>query len=128
MQVGCPVEIKMIKMMLEGEKINPQGYFAEILEYKPLSERIYLVLREGSLEDISLDAVYECSVEEEREPKLCYGVIVEQSVLSKLGCPFPIRELISQSFLVRLAQREYRIEYSCNAETPRVIGDIELGI
>lgn len=77
-QIGCPVEIKMVKMMLEGEKINSQGYFAEILEYKPLTERIYLVLREGHLEDISLDAVYECSIEEEREPKLCYGVIIER--------------------------------------------------
>lgn len=59
---GSSVELEMKKMLLAGAGKEENVFQCKILEYDAGQERIYLILEDAKLSEISLDAVYECRI------------------------------------------------------------------
>jgi len=62
MKQGNHAELVMNKVLRAGQELNESKYFCKVLRYDVKQECIYLVLEEDSLEKISLDIIYECTV------------------------------------------------------------------
>ncbi len=56
--------LTMKKILRAGEKPDEKTYVCSVVDYKEKTECLYLLLQEGSLTDLSLDAVYECRIME----------------------------------------------------------------
>ena len=75
---GCPVEIRMIRMILEEGLLDDTPCQCEIVRYDEEQERIYLLLLSADLPAISLDGTYECKIIDKREVITCTGRIIER--------------------------------------------------
>ena len=70
--------------MYDGDKavLTMVQYLKEdketVIEYQKEMEQVHLILRSGSLSDISLDAVYECRIRTITCETVCTGMIKER--------------------------------------------------
>lgn len=71
-------ELNMVSTFLEGASVNPSIYDLHVLSYEKAKECIYLVLEDGGLDEISLDAVYECRIMTKDKILACEGVVKER--------------------------------------------------
>ena len=55
----------MKKMLRAGKKVDRNAYVCSVHSYQEQTESLYLLLEEGELTDVSLDAVYECKIREQ---------------------------------------------------------------
>ena len=62
MEQGDYAELVMKKVLCKDMTFDQKKYLCKIFRYEPLEECIYLILENDSLTDISLDAIYECSI------------------------------------------------------------------
>lgn len=70
MKQGSSVELIMKKILRVGTMLDQKTYLCKILMYDIKQECIYLILENGSLPEISLDAIYECMIEQTEEMDL----------------------------------------------------------
>lgn len=56
------VELEMKKVLSKKGIWNPKLIQCELLMYNQWEERFYLLLKNEELTDVSLDAIYECSI------------------------------------------------------------------
>lgn len=75
---GQKAAIKMKRALVLGTEQDERKYVCRVLEYEEEEERIYLVLEDGKLEDISLEAVYTCLISGEACGCQCDGIIRER--------------------------------------------------
>ena len=78
MKTGDKVVLTMRKTLLANEQLDEKNYLCEVLRYEPKKECIYLVLENDLLPTISLDAVYECQIQQNEETRICTGRIKER--------------------------------------------------
>lgn len=83
MYEGCVAEIKMLRNILEDGEFDDRSYICEITGFDEEKEKIYLLLREGELKNLSLDGVYECAIHDKEETSYCEGMIGERFVDTK---------------------------------------------
>ena len=62
----------------EDKEKDENIYEATVIEYQKEMEQVHLILRSGSLSDISLDAVYECRIRTITCETVCTGMIKER--------------------------------------------------
>lgn len=58
-------QLRMRKMLCTGGSLDETIYRCSVLDYDEKNEKLYLVLEEGDLAFLSLEAVYECRIMEE---------------------------------------------------------------
>lgn len=82
MKKGSKVELRMRKVLHAAMEMDPKTYFCEILRYDIEQECIYLVLKGNSLSEVSLDAVFQCEIENAEEAEAgklhCTGRVKER--------------------------------------------------
>ena len=71
-------ELKMKKVILDGEVYDVTTYACEMLKYDAEHDSIYLVLKEGEIANISLDGIYECTIYDGQEGLKCEGKVCER--------------------------------------------------
>ena len=59
---GDKAVLTMVQYLKEDKEKDENIYEATVIEYQKEMEQVHLILRSGSLSDISLDAVYECRI------------------------------------------------------------------
>lgn len=77
-QAGNMAKIQMEKVLRMQDKINENEYDCQVLEYNEKEERLTFLLRSGSLEQLNLDAVYQCRIQQNEECYVCQGTIRER--------------------------------------------------
>ncbi|MGO5051196.1 hypothetical protein ACTQ6A_01575 [Lachnospiraceae bacterium LCP25S3_G4] len=75
MYEGCKVELQMEQVVLLGEKMDDTVYTCDIVEYNQEEERIFLLLKNNALIDLSLDAKYKCYIFSEEQKLICLGMV-----------------------------------------------------
>lgn len=78
MRPGCIAWIQMKKQLKKGVERDEQVYICKVCRYDEKRECIYLSLQDAALPDLSLDAIYECKIEDAEEGLLCTGRIRER--------------------------------------------------
>lgn len=86
MKQGSHAELSMTKILRVGTILDQKIYLCEILMYDMKQECIYLILENGSLPEISLDAIYECvinqtedkSLQEQPHKLVCTGRVIDR--------------------------------------------------
>lgn len=78
MKTGDKAVLTMKKVLLANTKLDEKNYLCQVLRYEPKRECIYLVLENDLLPAISLDAVYECRIQDGEEVRICTGRIKER--------------------------------------------------
>ena len=68
---GSTARLKMKKMILDGGYFNDTEYICKVAN-------IYLLTGKTELPEFSLDAIYECVLDEEEQETACAGVIRER--------------------------------------------------
>lgn len=76
MYEGCVALLKMLRVYLEGEVTDPTVNQCRIVSYDPREESFSMLLEEGDLTRLSLDAEYCCEIEAEHVE--CQGRIRER--------------------------------------------------
>ena len=62
MEKRKPAQLRMKKMLRTGGGMDENIYQCSVLACDEKTERLYMILEEGDLTALSLDAVYECSM------------------------------------------------------------------
>ena len=87
---GDKAVLTMVQYLKEDKEKDENIYEATVIEYQKEMERlgytnsydvleqVHLILRSGSLSDISLDAVYECRIRTITCETVCTGMIKER--------------------------------------------------
>lgn len=78
MQESKKAYLTMKKVLRIGQKQDIKTYTCEFCGYDKKSESIYLLLMDEPLSKLSLDAIYECKVEESHAEVLMTGRIKER--------------------------------------------------
>ena len=78
MKKGDRASLYMKKHLLAGGKTDKTIYRGSVLKYDEQNELLYLVLDSGKLTQISLDAIYECEIENESKQIKCSGRVKER--------------------------------------------------
>ena len=73
---GDKAVLTMVQYLKEDREKDENIYEATVIEYQKEMEQVHLILRSGSLSDISLDAVYECRVWQSDFFLLCPSAIL----------------------------------------------------
>ena len=80
MKTGDKAVLTMKKVLLANTELDEKNYLCKVLRYEPKQECIYLVLENDLLPALSLDAIYECSIEETEDCIVCTGRIRERYI------------------------------------------------
>lgn len=72
--------ITMIQNFKEDEEKDTTIYDCTVIEYQKEKEQIHLLMNEGQLKEISLDAIYECRVQTLKGEDVCNGVVNERYI------------------------------------------------
>ena len=73
---GSTARLKMKKMILDGGYFNDTEYICKVAAYEKEQANIYLLTGKTELPEFSLDAIYECVLDEEEQETVCAGVIL----------------------------------------------------
>ncbi len=76
MYEGSAATLKMERSILRDGLFDEDEHEARILRYRDQEEYMYLSVEDFDLPEFSLDAVYECYIQEEKIT--CLGIIVER--------------------------------------------------
>lgn len=78
MKQGNRAQLIMKKNLCTDMNVDNKIYFCQIIRYDEKQECIYLVLEKEALTDISLDAIYECSIDSTEDVTVCTGRVRER--------------------------------------------------
>jgi len=78
MRKGDSATLYMKKALRVGDILDECVYSAVVVKYDEQAECIYFRLESEQLVQLSLDAIYECRVQTEREQLQCTGRITER--------------------------------------------------
>lgn len=80
MYEGNIATLEMRDILLNDIEVDETVYRCRILKHQKDSEDIYLVLENGSLQNIFRDAVYECRIVDRSAPVACKGMITDRCI------------------------------------------------
>ena len=75
---GDKAVIKMVKYLKEDRELDKSVYGCTVIEYQKDLEQLHLRMTSGNLEDISLDAIYECKIKTLQGESVCTGIIQDR--------------------------------------------------
>ena len=75
---GCTAKLRMERVILEDSFFDETEYLCKIIAYDEEEETLYLVSEEAELTSYSLDGIYECSIEDPKDPVVCKGILKER--------------------------------------------------
>ena len=75
---GDRAVITMTHNLKAGSELDKKIYSCTVIEYKKETEQIHLLMSTGNMEDISLDAIYECRISTLTGEASCVGKIKER--------------------------------------------------
>ena len=75
---GCTAKLRMDRVILEDSFFDETEYLCKIIAYDEEEETLYLVSEEAELTFYSLDGIYECSIEDPKDPVVCKGILKER--------------------------------------------------
>ena len=78
MQKGNSATLYMKKVLRVGDTLSESAHVGVVLQYDEKEECIYFLLESGKLTELSLDAIYECKIQTEKEQRHCTGRIKER--------------------------------------------------
>lgn len=78
MNKGNVVKLIMTQPLSVGQMLDEKVYVCELVSYDRQQEMVFLILNEGELKELSLDAIYECQIFAEEAMFQCTGRIVER--------------------------------------------------
>lgn len=78
MQERKQAMLTMKKTLRVGNKVDTRTYICNMASYDKKTESLYLLLMEGELAAISLDAIYECKLKEAEYDIVASGRIEER--------------------------------------------------
>ena len=78
MKKGDAVILVMKKCLLANRELGDKMYACRVVQYDVKREVLYLALENDTLSAISLDAIYECNIKEEKDVVSCTGRIRER--------------------------------------------------
>jgi len=78
MKKGDSAALCMKKTLRAVDAMDERVYESVVLHYDEKTECIYFQLESGKLTELSLDAIYECSIQTEKEQLDCTGRIIER--------------------------------------------------
>ncbi len=78
MKIGGTAWLQMKKPIKKGLHKEETIYECTVRRYEERKERLYLSLQDTELPKLSLDAVYECRMEDDQDGLLCTGRIRER--------------------------------------------------
>ena len=78
MNKGNVVKLIMTQPLSVGQMLDEKVYVCELVSYDRQQEMVFLILNEGELKELSLDAIYECQIFTEEAMFQCTGRIVER--------------------------------------------------
>ena len=67
---GCTAKLRMDRVILEDSFFDETEYLCKIIAYDEEEETLYLVSEETEL--------YECSIEDPKDPVVCKGILKER--------------------------------------------------
>ena len=78
MRKGDIAYIRMYKPLVVGNVLDENVLMGNITEYDEEREYVYVQVQTKALENVSLDAIYECGVKKDGEMVSCTGRIQER--------------------------------------------------
>lgn len=78
MKKGDRATMYMKKTLRVGDALDERVHASVVLNYDEKAECIYFQLESGKLTELSLDAIYECNIQTEKEQLNCTGRIKER--------------------------------------------------
>lgn len=78
MKKGNLAVLNIKKMLCAGVPMRECEHTATVLQYDEKKECIFFLLQTGTLTDISLDALYNCRIQTEKEYLDCTGRITDR--------------------------------------------------
>lgn len=78
MKTDAVATLTMKKNLCAGREIDEKEYMCRVLKYDAKHEKLYLVLENAFLPELSLDAIYECNMRQEESVIMCTGRIRER--------------------------------------------------
>ena len=78
MNRGDMVELNMHKMLCVGKIKDAKTYLGVLQEYRATQEQMDIILQEGTLTELSLDAIYTCTIHSQSEQVCCTGRVRER--------------------------------------------------
>ena len=78
MRKGDIATLTMKKPICVGDLLDVCVYSSVVLQYDEKGEYIYFKLESGKITELSLDAIYECTIHTEKDQSICTGRIKER--------------------------------------------------
>ncbi len=78
MRQGDIAELKIKKILRIGQLVSEKVYVCELLSYDIQRAELLLVLKNGQLTELSLEAIYECNIQTVDGILVCTGRIRER--------------------------------------------------
>lgn len=78
MYIGDNAELVMEKLLLSGGSLEQEVLKCKIIGNDEAEERFFMVLEDGELPRVSLDAIYKCTIETKEERIYCDGMVKER--------------------------------------------------
>ena len=75
---GDRATLAMKHYLREEREMDTKVYSCTVIEYKKETEQVHLLMSDGELTDISLDAIYECRIKTIKGEAVCSGMIKER--------------------------------------------------
>lgn len=75
---GDRAQLSMKQYLKEDKELDARVFSCTVIEYKKETEQVHLLMSDGNLTDISLDAVYECRIKTLKGESVCTGMIRER--------------------------------------------------
>jgi len=76
--IGDNAELVMEKLLLAGGSLERDVLNCRIIGNDEIEEQFFMVLEEGELPGVSLDAIYKCTIETKNERIYCDGMVKER--------------------------------------------------
>ncbi len=78
MYEGCQADLKMGRVISMDAVFDEEVYCCKVFKYNAEEDHMQLLLENGELSDISLDAKYDCTISTKTELLACSGVVEER--------------------------------------------------
>lgn len=78
MYEGYTAALQMLRSILAGEETDERIYHCTVIKYEEGREEIHMVLEDGELACLSLDAVYRLGLMTRRTALFCRGMVKER--------------------------------------------------
>ena len=78
MYEGCAAQLRMERGILHDTFLDETVYECKVIAYDEEKETLYLAAEDANLTSFSLDGIYECGIDDEKESVICKGIVKER--------------------------------------------------